>query len=414
MMRRTIIGTRIAIAVGLAAGAALLSTVPSEAHKAITSKYTYNDDVFPILRDRCSRCHVTGGVAPMSLMTYDDAFPWAESIRAELVAGHMPPWNADEGFGDLKRAHTLSPKEIDVVLTWATGGNPRGAIDQKLPEVTLKNDWTLGAPDLALKLPAEFTLAADKMDDTHEFTLPSGTSEARWVRAVDLLPGTPSIVRSATIFVKDAAAAASTSSAPAPERVLAHWLPGQDPEPIDSGVAFRLPAGAQIGVRIHYKKTWQFEGKALSDRSTVGIYYAPAKEATELLTVPLESPAAAPAQGQSVTFSRTLAEDVRAVAVSPDAVPPNISVQVEAIHPDGSRTPMIRLNTRADWDRRYWFEKPLILPRGTKIEVKANFEDPDLLSAAFSTPLTTGSAPKPSAMRLTIGVLPANSKPTAP
>ena len=412
-MMRTRGITRIGFAAGLLA-AALLSTIPGEAHKAITSKYTYNDDVFPILRDRCSRCHVTGGVAPMSLMTYDDAFPWAESIRAELVAGHMPPWNADEGFGNLKRAHTLSPKELDVVLTWATGGNPRGALDQKLPAVTLKNDWALGAPDLALKLPEEFTLAADKMDDTHEFTLPSGTSEARWVRAVDLLPGTPSIVRSAMIFVKDPGAAGSAASAPAPERVLAHWLPGQDPEPLDSGVAFRLPAGAQIGVRIHYKKTWQFEGKALSDRSTVGVYYAPVKEATELLTLPIESPAATPAQGQSVTFGRTLAEDVRAVALSPDSVPPNISVQVEAVHPDGARTPMIRLNTRADWDRRYWFEKPLTLPRGTKIEVKATFEDPDLLSTAFSTPLTPASAPKPTAIRLTLGVLPANSKPTAP
>src|ERR1019366_8717496 len=104
-----------------------------EAHKAITSKYTYNDDVFPILRDRCARCHVGGGVAPMSLMTYDEAFPWAESIRAELVASHMPPWNAEDGFGELKHAHVLSPKELDVILTWATGGNPRGALDQKLP-----------------------------------------------------------------------------------------------------------------------------------------------------------------------------------------------------------------------------------------------------------------------------------------
>jgi mono/diheme cytochrome c family protein len=416
---------RIVLAGGVAAAAAVLSTAPGEAHKAITSKYTYNDDVFPILRDRCSRCHVAGGVAPMSLMTYDDAFPWAESIRAELVAGHMPPWNADEAFGDLKRAHTLSPKEIDIVLTWATGGNPRGALDQKLPEVTLKNEWTLGAPDLALKLPAEFTLAADKMEDTQEFTLAAGTTEAKWVRAVDLLPGTPSIVRSATIFVKDAStqgaagsASPNASSAPAtttPERVLAHWLPGQDPEPADSGAAFRLPAAAQIVVRIHYKKTWQFEGKAVTDRSTVGVYLAPVKEATELLTVPIESPAIAPGQSQTVTFSRTLGDDVRAIALSPDSVPPNISVQVEAVRPDGSRTPMIRLNTRADWDRRYWFEKPLALTRGTKIEVTANFEDPDLLSAAFSTPLAASTAAaKPATMRLALNVLPANSKPTAP
>src|SRR6266849_6665483 len=81
-----------------------IATARGEAHKPITSPYTYNDEVFPILRDRCSRCHVSGGVAPMSLMTYDEAFPWAESIRAELIAAHMPPWNADDGFGDLKRA----------------------------------------------------------------------------------------------------------------------------------------------------------------------------------------------------------------------------------------------------------------------------------------------------------------------
>ena len=86
--------SRVAFAALILAAAALM-TAPGEAHKAVTSKYTYNDDVFPILRDRCGRCHVTGGVAPMSLTTYDDAFPWAESIRAELIAGHMPPWNAD-------------------------------------------------------------------------------------------------------------------------------------------------------------------------------------------------------------------------------------------------------------------------------------------------------------------------------
>src|SRR5689334_6499224 len=101
---------------------------PTSAHKPITSKYTYNDDVFPILKERCSRCHVQGGVAPMSLMTYEEAFPWGESIRAELVAAHMPPAAADEGFGDIKRGHvvSLTPKEVDILLTWASGGNPRG------------------------------------------------------------------------------------------------------------------------------------------------------------------------------------------------------------------------------------------------------------------------------------------------
>jgi hypothetical protein len=303
------------------------------------------------------------------------------------------------------------------VLTWATGGNPRGMLDQKLPAVTLKHDWTMGAPDLALRMPAEFTLAADKMEDTHEFTLATGTAGARWVRASDLLPGTPSIVRSAIVFVKaDAAADAGRSSAPAPERVLARWLPGQDPEPMDAGTAFRLPAGAELGVRIHYKKTWQFEGKPLTDRSTVGVYFAPVREARELLMLPIDSPSAPPSGGadQRITFSRTMTDDVQAVALSPDQVPANITLQVEAVRPDGSRAPMIRLNTRADWGRRYWFERPMTLPRGTKVEVTANFEDPDLLSAAFGAPSAPAAAPRPSTLRLTLNILPAQARPTAP
>jgi hypothetical protein len=396
-------------------GAALLAaatwmSAPGEAHKAITSKYTYNDDVFPILRDRCSRCHVPGGVAPMSLMTYDDAFPWAESIRAELIAAHMPPWNADESFGELKRAHTLSPKELDIVLTWATGGNPRGAIDQKLPAVTLRNDWPLGKPDVALPLPAEFTLAADKMDDTQEFTIPTGLNEPRWVRAGDLLPGTPSIVRSAIIYVKNQQA---PTSAVAPEQVLARWLPGHDPEPTADAVAMRLPANAHLGVRIHYKKTWQFEGKPMTDRSTVGIYFAPVQTAQELLAIPIASEKA-PGAGtdDTFTFTQTIDQDVQALALSTDQVMPNITLQVEALRPDGSRAPLLRLNTRADWDRRYWFERPIALPRGTRVQVTATLKDPDLMSAAFSSNAARPTATSP--LRLMLNAVAAQAKPAAP
>jgi hypothetical protein len=328
----------------------------------------------------------------------------------------MPPWHADEGFGELKGAHTLSPKELDIIMTWATGGNPRGALDQKLPEVTLKNEWTMGAPDLALRLPAEFTVAADRMEDSAEVTLGSGTTESRWVRAVDLLPGTPSIVRSAVISIKTPAAPGASDRAPAPERVLARWVPGHDPEPIDNGTAVRLPAGAELVARIHYRKTWQFEGKPVSDRSTVGIYFAQGKDARELLSVPIASAQlpGSDASNRSVTFSQTIDEDVQALAVAPDQVPPNITLQVFAVRPDGSREPMIRLLTRPDWDRRYWFEHPMTLPRGTKIEVTANFDDPDILSTAFASAGPPRAGAAANVVRLALNVVPAKAKPTAP
>ena len=391
------------------ATAVALSAVHGEAHKAVTSKYTYNDDVFPIFRDRCARCHVRDGVAPMSLTTFKDAFPWAESIRAELIAGHMPPWNAEEGFGELRHAKTLTPRELDVVLTWATGGNPQGDVSKRLPEVTLTNTWAMGEPDLALPLPSAFTIPPDQIDATQDFTIATGIREPQWIRGVDLLPGTPSIVRSAVLYLKGAAQA---STAAAADRVLALWVPGHDPEPLDEGLGFQLPADARLGVRIHYKKTWLFEGQALTDRSTIGVYFAQNRPAQPLLAVQVNSPAAARVgDDRTRSFSRTIDADLQALAIRPDDLPPDITVQVQAVLPDGSRAPVIRLNTRADWSRRYWFAQPIALPRGSRIEVAANLQNPDILSEAFGALApTTQRGPVASPLRLTINVIPARAR----
>ncbi len=379
---------------------------PAQAHKPITSKYTYNDDVFPILKERCSACHVQGGVAPMSLMTYEEAFPWAESIRAELVASHMPPAAADEAFSDIKRSHavSLTPKEVDVILTWASGGNPRGAIDQKLPSVSLKNEWSLGAPDLSLPIPAEQTLAADAMEDTRDITIATKTTDARWVRAVDLLPGNPAIVRSATIALKNA-----------PERVLARWLPGQHPVPLDGGAALRLPAGAELVARIRYKKTWSYEGKAMTDRSTIGIYFANASEARELTALPVADQTVQTTKGQTFTVTRTLEQDVQAYAIDPAQVPDDVSLQMDAVAPDGVRTPLVRFVTRSDWRRRYWLTKPMTLTKGTKIEITGTVEDADLTSAAFGGPSGTQKTTGSAALKLSLDVVsPAQKAAAAP
>ncbi len=187
----------------------VLASMRGEAHKPITSPYTYNEDVFPILRDRCGGCHVPGGVAPMSLMTYKDAFPWGESIRTELIAGHMPPGRTDQAPGTFRNVHELSARELNVLMVWVTGGNPPGNLEQSVPAVPLQNNWPLGTPDLIVPMPSALTIAADKTEDTQELTLQTHTTEPRWLRAVDLLPGTPAIVRSATVSVKTTAAEAS-------------------------------------------------------------------------------------------------------------------------------------------------------------------------------------------------------------
>lgn len=347
---------------GVLVGVFIVAAGRGLAHKPVTSKHTYNEHVFPIFRDRCASCHVAGGIAPMSLTTYDDAYPWAESIHTELLAGHMPPWSAQEGYGHFKKMRSLSAAEFDAIIDWATGGNPKGDLSVKLPAVELKNEWPLGKPDVELPMPAPFDLAANKMDDTTEVTIPSGTTSDRWLRAVDLLPGTPSIVRSAVIYTK--------ASSNAPEEVLALWNPGGDTVEAPRGTAFRLPAGAAIGLRIRYKKTYEYEGKAMTDRSTVGLYFAngPAEAVRSLALTPAAITASGAAPSPSTT---AIDDDVEVVAIRDEIPTEALDVRVQATRPDGSHVPLIHLITRPTWHRRYWLEQPLVLPRGSRVEISA-------------------------------------------
>src|SRR5947199_8191525 len=108
------LGRRFGVIV-LASAVLLVVTVHTDAHKPVTSKYDYNKDVFPLLRDHCGSCHVEGGAAPMSLMTYKSAVPWAVSIRDELTAGRMPPWPVDPTSPPLKGGHPISSRDHNMI-----------------------------------------------------------------------------------------------------------------------------------------------------------------------------------------------------------------------------------------------------------------------------------------------------------
>lgn len=260
----------------LSAAAALLAAVvysagTGEAHKAITSKFVFNEDVFPVMRAHCSQCHVDGGVAPMSLMTYDDAAPWAESLRIELLGEDTPPWHP----------WRLSARELDLLLVWATGGAPRGDAAKAPPPVTLVNAWGSGAPDVALKMREPFVLPGPSTEGAHEVVLAVGSAATRPVAAVDVLPGNPAIVRSVTLLLKSAAGATTP---------LATWMPGAGAA-VGLKAPVRVAEGASIVARFTYKRTWKYEGQDLADQSTVGLYYtAPGAKTAAPATVPAPRP----------------------------------------------------------------------------------------------------------------------------
>lgn len=239
----------------IALGAALFVHVPGDAHKAITSKFLFNEDLFPLFRDHCGRCHVDGGVAPMSLLTHEDASPWAESLRLEFLSEEPPP-----AWHQMK----LTPRELDMMLVWANGGTPRGDAAKAPPPVPLVNTWAEGTPAVTLAMPAPFTLEGSVNEALHEVTLPLTTAAGREIGAVDLLPGNPAVVRSATFSLK---------TSDGTSRDLGVWMPGRT-SAVALSAPLKVPAGAMLVAKIEYRRTWKYEGQALTDTSKIGLYAA--------------------------------------------------------------------------------------------------------------------------------------------
>jgi hypothetical protein len=104
----------------------LAALAPAAAHPRITSTITWSREISRIVERRCVRCHRPGGEAPMSLLTWPDARPWAKAIKEETLARRMPPWAAVRGYGVFANDPSLSPFEIDLIAAWADGGAPRG------------------------------------------------------------------------------------------------------------------------------------------------------------------------------------------------------------------------------------------------------------------------------------------------
>jgi hypothetical protein len=103
---------------------AVAITVHLSAHDIITTKLTFSRDIYRIFANRCLACHSSGSSIPLT--TYEEARPWAVSIKEQVLSRAMPPWGAVKGFGDLAPDHGLSQEEIMIIAAWVIGGAPQG------------------------------------------------------------------------------------------------------------------------------------------------------------------------------------------------------------------------------------------------------------------------------------------------
>src|SRR3984893_6444234 len=190
-------GRKVAVGAWTLSAALMLPAVAAAADAAKTP--TFTKDIAPIFQEKCEACHRPDSMAPMSLMTYAEARPWARSIKARVGDRQMPPWQIDRtvGIQKFKNDRSLTDDQVETIVRWVDAGAPQG--DPK--DMPAAKHWPDGnarnfaaaygqkEPDLVIKS-YDFTMPAVSQDVWDKRVTPSGITEPRWVRAIEIRPET--------------------------------------------------------------------------------------------------------------------------------------------------------------------------------------------------------------------------------
>jgi mono/diheme cytochrome c family protein len=322
------------------------------AHEGLPSEYTYRDDVRPIFVKHCAGCHRPGGAAPMSLLSYSEAVPWANAVKMQVLGDQMPPWLPADGVGAFAHTRSLTAAEIDVLIDWTIGETPEGKplSASEIGDIDVPAGWTMGTPELVLRGETDFVIGEEDYELSHCLVLPTATTRARVASAFEVKPGLATIVRRATIHLGDSC----EGSWP-----LATWLPGQGSVSLSGERGYEIPAGASVAVELLYVKGWEDEGKRLTDRTELGISFSDAAQAVTGLRVS--------------EASHTFSDSVELVAIYPDTGPDtelDAPVRVEVVLPGQAAEAILVIDDfSAQWREKYVLTEPLTLPAGTELRL---------------------------------------------
>jgi mono/diheme cytochrome c family protein len=381
------------------ATAALIIAVVSRGEapvQAQAARVTFTETIAPIVYENCVTCHRPGEAAPFSLISYDDVKNRGQLIAAVTGSRYMPPWQATHGYGDFQDERRLTDAQIQAIATWVKSGMPEGpkAKMPALPKFT--SGWRLGTPDLVLEMTQDFEVPASGPDIFRNFVIPSGLLEDKWVRAVEFRPSARTVVHHALFAYVRSGAYASIDGAdgkpgfrglapiganPAisPAGPLGGWAVGASPRFLPEGLALPMSKGSDFVIQMHFHPS----GKAEREKSTVGIYFAPKAPDRRLRVLQLPglfgigSLQEIPAGGNyAMERSATMPVDVKVYLANPHAHYLGKEFKATATLPDGSTKPLLWIQ---DWDFNwqdgYNYKEPVLLPKGTRIDVRITYDN---------------------------------------
>jgi hypothetical protein len=335
---------------------------------------TFSKDVAPIFYKACVECHRPTMFAPMSLVNYDEARPWARSIKQRVVARSMPPWGADAPHGAFKNDPSLTQNEIDTITAWVDAGAPKGD-DKDLPaKPQFAEGWTIGKPDAVFTMEEDFRIPASGAIEYQYLRVPTHLTEDKWIQAIEIRPGASAQVHHVIAFTQPAGAPLSPGGVLGPTNI-GGTTPNKPGIRYPDGVARLLRGNHDIVLQMHYTTN----GKEASDRTRVGIIYA--KEPPKKLAaggMVLQPRFVIPAYdgNAEVKGVTKLQRDTMVTTLTPHMHVRGKDMKYIAHYADGTSEVLLNVpKYDFNWQITYELATPKVLPKGTEVEVIAHFDN---------------------------------------
>jgi mono/diheme cytochrome c family protein len=338
---------------------------------AAPASVTYSKNVAAILNQRCVECHRAGEAAPMAFTNYKEVRPWAKAIKTAVLSKKMPPWLADPNHGKWANDRTLSKSEIETLTAWADAGAPEGDAKDLPAAPKFELGWSIGKPDAVFDIGTDFEVPAEGTVAYKYFTVDTNFKEDVWIEAAECRADKRNVVHHMIVFLQDPKENLSGTGG----NLLVGWAPGDPPVNLSPGTARLVRAGTKLRFQMHYTPN----GTGVKDRSYVGLRFAkePPKYRSltgRALTFNFKIPPGA--DNHEVTASYEIKEDVRLTSLMPHMHLRGKDFQYSVTYPDGRKEILLKV-PRYDfnWQLAYQFAEPLDLPKGSKIDCVAHFDN---------------------------------------
>ena len=344
---------------------------------------TFSKDVAPIMFAKCAECHRPGSIAPMSLMTYDDARPWARAVKQKVVAREMPPWGADPHVGTFANDPSLSDAQVATITAWADAGAPEGNRADLPTPPTFVEGWAMGKPDLIFQFVEPFSVPADGTVPYTYVTIPTNLKEDIWITGLEYRPTDRRVLHHIISDVVEGngkpTPKPSLSKDPSRKELggIGGYVPGRQDTEFDEGTARRIPAGADIVLQMHYTTI----GQPVSDRLQIGVKLAkepPTKlRATAGGAMPNISFAIPPGDpNYQVTAQKVITKDTYLTTLYPHMHVRGKDATYTLTYPDGREEVLLSVpKYDFNWQLTYKLAEPKLMPAGSTLKVVAHFDN---------------------------------------